>query len=301
MPCLLQIFGPIVVLSLVITAPESPRWMVSKGKMEEAKAMIVKHHANGKEDDPLALWEYNEIVTTMQQELTSDKSRYIDFFRTKGNRKRLWVTVFLGMASNWVGNGILGCECHSSLPFFFSSFFLLFSPPFFLLFSPPFFFSSLFLFSSLYTFARSSRQRYRLLIADYLAPVLNNVGITDPLTITGLNAALAGWNMIVSLSLGAHSEKMGRRFMWITSNAGMGFGFAFIMGFAAAFANTGRSSFGLAVIPFIFIVYAFYDLAYICLNYTFVAEFMPYNLRTKGLAIYITWNNISNAFNQYVM
>lgn len=110
MPCLLQVFGPAVVLALVVTAPESPRWLVSKGKMEEAKAMIVKHHANGKEDDPLAMWEYNEIVTTIQKEQTDDKSRYIDFFRTKGNRKRLWVTVFLGMGSNWVGNGILGCR-----------------------------------------------------------------------------------------------------------------------------------------------------------------------------------------------
>jgi len=133
---------------------------------------------------------------------------------------------------------------------------------------------------------------------DYLAPVLNNVGIRDPLIITGLNAGLAGFNMIASLAAGMNSERMGRRFMWITSNAGMGFGFAFIMGFAGAFANTGNANYGLAVIPFIFIVYGFYDLAWIALNYTYVAEFMPYNLRTKGLAIYITFNNLSNAFNQ---
>jgi MFS family permease len=136
------------------------------------------------------------------------------------------------------------------------------------------------------------------LIADYLAPVLNNVGIRDPLTITGLNAGLAGFNMVASLAAGMNSERMGRRFMWITSNAGMGFGFAFIMGFAGAFAKTGNANYGLAVIPFIFIVYGFYDLAWIALNYTYVAEFMPYNLRTKGLAIYITFNNLSNAFNQ---
>lgn len=32
----------------------------------------------------------------------------VDFLKTKGNRKRLWVTMFLGIGSNWVGNGILG-------------------------------------------------------------------------------------------------------------------------------------------------------------------------------------------------
>jgi len=129
--------------------------------------------------------------------------------------------------------------------------------------------------------------------SSYLAPVLNNVGIIDPLTVTGINAGLAAWNMVASLTFGAYSEEMGRRPMWIISNAGMGFGFAFIMGFAAAFANTGNTNFGLAVIPFIFIVYGFYDLAWIALNYTYVAEFMPYNLRTKGLALYITFNSES--------
>jgi len=32
----------------------------------------------------------------------------VDFLKTPGNRKRLWVTILLGMGSNWVGNGILG-------------------------------------------------------------------------------------------------------------------------------------------------------------------------------------------------
>jgi len=126
---------------------------------------------------------------------------------------------------------------------------------------------------------------------SYLAPVLRSVGIRDPLTITGLNAGLAAFNMVASLTFGVFSEYIGRRPMWIISNAGMGFGFCFIMGFAAAFANTGNTGFGLAVIPFIFIVYGFYDLAWIALNYTYVAEFMPYNLRTKGLALYITFNS----------
>lgn len=67
--------------------------------------------------------------------------------------------------------------------------------------------------------------------------------------------------MVASLTAGVNSERMGRRPMWIISNAGMGFGFCFIMGFAAAFANTGNTSLGIAVIPFIFIVYGFYDLA----------------------------------------
>jgi hypothetical protein len=65
--------------------------------------MIIKHHANGKDDDELANWEYGEIFHTMENEKKLNKSTYMDFFRTSGNKKRLWVTVFLGMGSNWVG------------------------------------------------------------------------------------------------------------------------------------------------------------------------------------------------------
>lgn len=87
------------------------------------------------------------------------------------------------------------------------------------------------------------------------------MGITDPLTITGINAGLAAWNMVSSLTLGAFSEQMGRRPMWIISNIGMGFGFCFVMGFAGGFEETGRTSYGVAVIPFIFIVYGFYNVS----------------------------------------
>lgn len=87
----------------MFTAPESPRWMASKGRYEEARQMIVKHHANGKEDDPLAVWEYGSIYTTIENEKRVHKSEYVDFFKTPGNRKRLAITVFLGLGSNWVG------------------------------------------------------------------------------------------------------------------------------------------------------------------------------------------------------
>lgn len=44
--------------------------------------------------------------------------------------------------------------------------------------------------------------------------------------------------MIISLTAGANSERMGRRPMWIISNAGMGFGFAILMGLAAGLVTT---------------------------------------------------------------
>jgi hypothetical protein len=98
---------------MIAFAPESPRWLASKERYAEARQMIVKHHANGKDDDPLAEWEYGEICATLRQEQAMDKMRYRDFVKGSGNRKRLGVTVLLGLGSNWVGNGILGCTSAS--------------------------------------------------------------------------------------------------------------------------------------------------------------------------------------------
>ncbi len=35
-----------------------------------------------------------------------------------------------------------------------------------------------------------------------------------------------------------------------------------------SYANTGNANLGIGVVPMIFVIYAFYDLAWIALNYT---------------------------------
>lgn len=46
-PCSIQL------ILLFIFCPESPRFLVSKGKYEDAIKVLAKFHANGKEDDEL--------------------------------------------------------------------------------------------------------------------------------------------------------------------------------------------------------------------------------------------------------
>lgn len=81
---------------------------------------------------------------------------------------------------------------------------------------------------------------------------------------------------------------------------GMIFNFAFVMGFSAGFAQTEIKGIGISTIPFLFLFFGFYNIAWTTLNYTYCAEIMPFGLRTKGLAIYLAVQQCGNAFNQFV-
>lgn len=77
MPCLMQVVGPSIVFAIMLFAPESPRWLASKGRVEQARAIMVKYHANGAENDPLVEWEYREVIATLEQEMLKNKARYV--------------------------------------------------------------------------------------------------------------------------------------------------------------------------------------------------------------------------------
>ena len=53
------------------------------------------------------MWELAEIKQALVFEDIAAHSRYRDFLRSPGNRKRLAVVLSLAFGLNWVGNGII--------------------------------------------------------------------------------------------------------------------------------------------------------------------------------------------------
>ncbi|KAF2796051.1 general substrate transporter [Melanomma pulvis-pyrius CBS 109.77] len=107
-PALTQALPSIIQLTFIFFIPESPRWLISKDRNEEALNILGKYHANGDINNATVQFEYHEIKETLRLEFMYTKSSsYLDFFKTKGNRYRLMLLCSLGLFSQWSGNGLV--------------------------------------------------------------------------------------------------------------------------------------------------------------------------------------------------
>ncbi|PLB53257.1 hexose transporter protein [Aspergillus steynii IBT 23096] len=137
-------------------------------------------------------------------------------------------------------------------------------------------------------------------ITYFLSPILKSVGITAPVQITLINAGLALWNFLIAGCAAVLCDKAGRRPLFLASLVGMLCSYALVMGLSAGFSNTKNHSMGIAVIPFLFIYFGFYDIAFTPLPVAYTVEIMPFSIRSKGMALFTSFATLGNSFNQFV-
>lgn len=243
-PSLLQCAIPILSFPGFLMAPESPRWLASKERVEEARAFLVKYHAGGDGNSPLANFELQEIVSSLALEAQYRKSSsWLDLLRGRGNLHRSFISVTLGIFSQWNGVGI---------------------------------------------------------VSYYLAPVLKSVGVTSVTNQTMISGFLQLWNLILSVSAAFNVDRFGRRPLFLVSSVGMLCSYIIISALSGSFAQTNIASTGTAVIPFLFIYYGFYDIAFTPLLVSYTCEIWPFDLRAKGLALGMNSTRVALFFNTFV-
>lgn len=77
-PSLLQAFFPVIQLVGLYFVPESPRWLIARGRTAEARAIFAKYHAAGNDAEPLVSYEVSEITAHIEAEKAVAGMSYLD-------------------------------------------------------------------------------------------------------------------------------------------------------------------------------------------------------------------------------
>lgn len=137
-------------------------------------------------------------------------------------------------------------------------------------------------------------------VSYYLTLILNTIGITSTTDQTLINGFLQVWNLVMSVVGACLVDRAGRRPLFLTSTVIMLVSYIFITALSGSFTTTGTSAVGTAVIPFLFIYYAGYDIAFTPLLLAYPAEIWTFSLRAKGVAISTISNYLALIFNQLI-
>jgi hypothetical protein len=102
-PSLVQAVGSVLQICLIWFIPESPRWLVSRGRESQAARILARYHANsGDERDPLVMFEMAQIRHALKLEKEYARgSNFVSLFRTPGNRRRMRIIIAIALFSQW--------------------------------------------------------------------------------------------------------------------------------------------------------------------------------------------------------
>ncbi|KAH7141481.1 general substrate transporter [Dactylonectria estremocensis] len=105
-PSYLQAAPALVQILSIWFLPESPRFLIAKGRANEAKAFLIKYHAEDDESSEFVDAEFRQMRGVIEAEM-ANATGWKALLKTPGNRRRLLVIVLLGLFSQWSGNGLV--------------------------------------------------------------------------------------------------------------------------------------------------------------------------------------------------
>ncbi|KAG5977250.1 hypothetical protein E4U55_006951 [Claviceps digitariae] len=103
LPTLVQMVPSAYQLVLIFFSPESPRWLVARGRHDEARRVLVKYHGEGDALSPLVAFEYAEIQQVIAREKEQNMT-WRHLFSSGANLKRIGLCFATAVFSQSSGN-----------------------------------------------------------------------------------------------------------------------------------------------------------------------------------------------------
>jgi len=107
LPYILQLPMAIYLLVAVQFMPETPRFLISKGRDDEAMDFLAKYHGNGDASDSLVVFEFEEIKQTLETERIAKAEKWSTILRGRANRHRLGLAALMTFLTWMSGSSII--------------------------------------------------------------------------------------------------------------------------------------------------------------------------------------------------
>ncbi|KAI0172367.1 MFS general substrate transporter [Hypoxylon sp. FL1284] len=108
LPSLLQLVPSLCQICFIPFCPESPRYLISADRADEAYAILQKYHGEGDNGDEFVRLEFAQIQSTIAQEQATARAFvWADVFRDPPMRRRFLLAAVFGIFTQWSGNGLL--------------------------------------------------------------------------------------------------------------------------------------------------------------------------------------------------
>ncbi|KAL1867939.1 hypothetical protein VTK73DRAFT_3904 [Phialemonium thermophilum] len=105
LPSLIQGVFSLGCLTILPFVPESPRWLVARGRAAEALHVLARANARGDEADAVVLVQFQEICDTLEYERHEDAQLSLrQILRNAGARRRLIISATCAFFSTLAGN-----------------------------------------------------------------------------------------------------------------------------------------------------------------------------------------------------
>lgn len=102
-----QCLAPTITLAIIYWLPESPRWLLMKDRVEDARKVLLRTHSTEE-----ALEQITQIHSQMQIE-RSLKNSYVHMFTKQSYRKRCLLAIGTCVFANCSGILVVNSELHS--------------------------------------------------------------------------------------------------------------------------------------------------------------------------------------------